>query len=215
MRKFEEDIQSLLDNTSDMAKLVADMMERAVTSMIDCDVDAAKTVIDDFTKVDRYDRSIEEEAIRILSLYQPTASDMRSSATVLKSITYLERIAKYSKNIAIATEYLSDKPSYQVVDCIAPMGEVAVRMVRLVTSGLYNRSVDGFDKIAEMDDYLDRNLRSGLKDIIDFITKNPDSADVCIYYISVLKYIERVGDHACKIAEKVTFMVTGKHTVIE
>lgn len=215
MRKFEEDIQSLLDNTSDMAKLVADMVERAVTSLTDCDVDVAKTVIDDFTKADHYDRSIEEEAIRVLSLYQPTASDMRSSATVLKSITYLERIAKYSKNIAIATEYLSDKPSYQVVDCIAPMGEVAVRMVRLVTSGLHNRSVDGFDKITEMDDYLDRNLRSGLKEIIDFITKNPDSADVCTYYISVLKYIERVGDHACKIAEKVTFMVTGKHTVIE
>lgn len=215
MRKFEEDIQSLLDNTSDMAELVADMMERSVTSLVDCDVDVAKDVIDDFVKADHYDRLIEEEAIRVLSLYQPTASDMRSSATVLKSITYLERIAKYSKNIAIATEYLSDKPSYPVIDSIAPMGEVAVRMVRLVTSGLHNRSVEGFDKITEMDDYLDRNLRSGLRDIIDFITKNPDSADVCTYYISVLKYIERVGDHACKIAEKVTFMVTGNHIIIE
>lgn len=215
MKKFEEDIQSLLDNTSDMADLVADMMERAVISLIDGNVDVATTVIDDFAKADRYDRMIEEEALRVLSIYQPTASDMRSSATVLKSITYLERIAKYSKNIAVATEYLSDKPSYPVIDCIAPMGEVAVRMVRLVTNGLHERSTEGFDKISEMDDYLDRNLRSGLKNIIGYITANPDSADVCTYYISVLKYIERIGDHACKIAEKVTFMVTGEHTVIE
>ena len=54
-----------------------------------------------------------------------------------------------------------------------------------------------------------------MKEIIDFITKCPESADVCTYYISVMKFIERIGDHACKIAEKVTFMVTGFHAIIE
>lgn len=215
MKKFEEDVQSLLDSTSDMAELTASMMERAVNAFTECDVDEVTSIIADFDKVDRYDRNIEESAIRVLSLYQPTASDMRSCATVLKSITYLERIAKYSRNIAVATEYLADKPSYPVLDCISPMGDVAVRMTRLVVKGLCNKSIEGFDKICEMDDYLDKGLRSGLKEIIDFITVNPKSADVCTYYISVLKYIERVGDHACKIAEKVTYMVTGKHTVIE
>ena len=92
---------------------------------------------------------------------------------------------------------------------IAPMGETAVRMVKTVINGFEEKSVDGFDKFQEMDDYLDRTMRDDLSKLVEFITANPDSADVCTYYISVLKYLERVGDHACKMAEKVNFMVTG------
>ena len=127
----------------------------------------------------------------------------------MKSITYLERIGKYGVNIAKATKYLSDKPMYEPVNMIAPMGETAVRMVKTVIKGFEEKSVDGFDKFQEMDDYLDRTMREDLAKLVEFITTNPDSADVCTYYISVLKYLERVGDHACKMAEKVNFMVTG------
>ncbi len=38
---------------------------------------------------------------------------------------------------------------------------------------------------------------------------------MCIYYISIIKFLERVGDHACKIAEKINFMVTGMRAHIE
>ena len=65
-----------------------------------------------------------------------------------------------------------------------------------------------------MDDYLDKTMRDDLYAIIEFINKNPGSADPCTYYISVLKFLERVGDHACKMAEKITFMVTGQRATI-
>ena len=51
-------------------------------------------------------------------------------------------------------------------------------------------------------------------EIVGFINSNENSADVCTYYISILKFLERVGDHACKMAEKINFMVTGMHVVI-
>ena len=214
MRRFEEDIQVLTEDTISMAKMVTDMIERSVHAICEGDVDVADGVIADFEKVDTYDNEIEEMAIRILTLYQPTAMDTRTVATVLKCITYLERIAKYSRNIAVATKYLSDKPSYEPVELIRPMGEAAVRMVRLSTKCFEERSVEGLDKISEMDDYLDKTMRDDLYAIIEFINKNPGSADPCTYYISVLKFLERVGDHACKMAEKITFMVTGQRATI-
>ena len=57
-------------------------------------------------------------------------------------------------------------------------------------------------------------MRRDLGAIVEFIDTHEGSADVCIYYISVLKFLERVGDHACKMAEKVCFMVTGKRATI-
>lgn len=215
MQRFIDDIDSLVNETVDMGNLACEMIEKSVQSIVDGNVELADEVIDDFARMDRYDHEIEDAAIRILTLYQPTAVDVRTIATVLKSITYLERIGKYSHNIAVATKYLSDRPMFEPVHLIQPVGEVAVRMVKLVTKAFEEKTVDDLDKISEMDDYLDRTMREDLMKIVEFINENDQSADVCTYYISVIKFLERVGDHACKMAEKVNFMVTGMRAHIE
>ncbi len=215
MQRFLDDIDALVNETVDMGNLACEMIERSVQAIVDGNVELAGEVIDDFARMDRYDVEIEDAAIRILTLYQPTASDTRTIATILKSITYLERIGKYSYNIATATKYLSEKPMFEPVHLIQPVGEVAVRMVKIVTKAFDEKTVEGLDKISEMDDFLDKTMREDLIKIVDFINENEQSADVCTYYISVIKYLERVGDHACKMAEKVNFMVTGMRARIE
>ena len=215
MQRFLDDIEALVSETVDMGNLACDMIEKSVQAIVDGNVELADEVIDDFARMDRYDVEIEDVAIRILTLYQPTASDTRTIATILKSITYLERIGKYSYNIATATKYLSEKPMFEPVHLIQPVGEVAVRMVKIVTKAFDEKTVEGLDKISEMDDFLDKTMREDLIKIVDFINENEQSADVCTYYISVIKYLERVGDHACKMAEKVNFMVTGMRARIE
>ena len=215
MQRFLDDIEALVSETVDMGNLACDMIEKSVQAIVDGNVELADEVIDDFARMDRYDVEIEDAAIRILTLYQPTASDTRTIATILKSITYLERIGKYSYNIATATKYLSEKPMFEPVHLIQPVGEVAVRMVKIVTKAFDEKTVEGLDKISEMDDFLDKTMREDLIKIVDFINENDQSADVCTYYISVIKYLERVGDHACKMAEKVNFMVTGMRARIE
>ena len=215
MQRFLDDIDALVNETVDMGNLACEMIERSVQAIVDGNVELAGEVIDDFARMDRYDVEIEDAAIRILTLYQPTASDTRTIATILKSITYLERIGKYSYNIATATKYLSEKPMFEPVHLIQPVGEVAVRMVKIVTKAFDEKTVEGLDKISEMDDFLDKTMREDLIKIVDFINENEQSADVCTYYISVIKYLERVGDHACKMAEKVNFMVTGLRARIE
>ena len=215
MQRFLDDIEALVNETVDMGNLACDMIEKSVQAIVDGNVELADEVIDDFARMDRYDVEIEDAAIRILTLYQPTASDTRTIATILKSITYLERIGKYSYNIATATKYLSEKPMFEPVHLIQPVGEVAVRMVKIVTKAFDEKTVEGLDKISEMDDFLDKTMREDLIKIVDFINENEQSADVCTYYISVIKYLERVGDHACKMAEKVNFMVTGMRARIE
>lgn len=215
MQRFLDDIEALVSETVDMGNLACDMIEKSVQAIVDGNVELADEVIDDFARMDRYDVEIEDAAIRILTLYQPTASDTRTIATILKSITYLERIGKYSYNIATATKYLSEKPMFEPVHLIQPVGEVAVRMVKIVTRAFDEKTVEGLDKISEMDDFLDKTMREDLIKIVDFINENEQSADVCTYYISVIKYLERVGDHACKMAEKVNFMVTGMRARIE
>ncbi len=214
MQRFVEDIDAMTAETVEMGRLAAKMIAMSIDAVTNNDLRKAEEVIGDFETMSRYDTEIEDMATRILTLYQPTAMDTRTIVAVLKSITYLERIGKYSKNIAIATEYLSGKESYPPLNLIRPMGDTVVKMVNIVTKGFEERSVDDFGSIVEMDDFLDETMRKSLIEIVGFINTNENSADVCTYYISILKFLERVGDHACKMAEKINFMVTGMHAVI-
>lgn len=96
MQRFEDDIDAVVAETCEMAKLSTEMLERAIQAVTDGDVDLADSIIADQAKIEKFDDEIEGAAIRILTLYQPTAVDTRTVATILKSITHLERIAKYS-----------------------------------------------------------------------------------------------------------------------
>lgn len=214
MQKFVDDIDAVIAETCEMAKLSTDMLERAIQAVTEGDVELADSIIRDQARIEKFDDEVEDAAIRILTLYQPTAVDTRTLATILKSITHLERIAKYSTNIATATKYLADKPTYEVVDLIRPMGELALNLVKRVVAGFDNRSIEGFKNIRDMDDRLDEAMQHDLDMIVDYINAHENATDVCIYYISILKFLERVGDHACKMAEKVCFMVTGRRATI-
>ena len=48
---------------------------------------------------------------------------------------------------------------FEPVHLIQPVGEVAVRMVKIVTKAFDEKTVEGLDKISEMDDFLDKTMR--------------------------------------------------------
>jgi phosphate transport system protein len=47
------------------------------------------------------------------------------------------------------------------------------------------------------------------------MTEEPEKIPICTNYVLVARYLERCGDHACKMAEKVHYMVTGERITIE
>ncbi len=214
MSRFTDEIDRIVDETCSMAKLSINMLERALQAISDRNVDIAKGIISHQDKIEKMDDDIEDSALRMLMIYQPTASDARVLATVLKTITHLERISKYSTNIATATVYLADKPVYEVANLINPIGETALNLVKTVSNGFETFSVNDFGNISETDDHLDEMMQKSITEIVEYIDTHENSADVCTYYISVLKFLERIGDHACKMAEKVCFMVTGMRATI-
>jgi len=215
MKKFEEEINTLIDDTIEMGELASVMIENSIKALSEGNTELAEYTSKKYTRISELDSLIEDDALRILMLYQPMALDMRVVATILKIITYLERIGKYSKNIANAAIFLSTTPSVYSMDGIPTMGEVAARMVKDAVLAFKNRDISKLYDYSERDSYLDRMRKEVLRENMIEIHENPSNVDACIYYISVSRYIERVGDHSCKIAEKVTYMVTGKHVEID
>ena len=47
-----------------------------------------------------------------------------------------------------------------------------------------------------------------------YLMEDPRTITRCMHYVMVARYLERCGDHACKIAEKVYYKVEGVHVEI-
>ncbi|MCL2607927.1 MAG: phosphate signaling complex protein PhoU [Methanomassiliicoccaceae archaeon] len=216
MNRLSSDIKKMTAAITEMGELAVEMLEKSVSSLINSDVEAAEEVrVTKYERIAFLESLIEDEALRILILYQPMASDMRLTAAALKLITYLERIGKYSKNIAKAAIYLKDRPTTYYMDDVYAMCDVAVEMVKGVVNAFATKDVSHLYNYEELDDKLDSYRRSVIDENVERMMNNSKSVEACTYYISIAKYLERVGDNACKIAEKIIYMVTGKRVEID
>ncbi|MCL1983839.1 MAG: phosphate signaling complex protein PhoU [Methanomassiliicoccaceae archaeon] len=215
MNRLTADMMSMTESITEMGELVAEMLEKSVAALVNSDTELANEVIGKYDKVAYLETLIEDETLRILILYQPMASDMRFTATALKMITYLERIGKYSRNIAKAAIYLRDRPTTYRMNEVYEMCDVAVEMVRGVITAFESRNIENLEKYHELDDKLDHYRVNVIEDNLKYMVDDPTSIEAYTYYISVAKYLERVGDNACKIAEKIIYMVSGKRMEID
>lgn len=213
--KMAEDLAAVRQATADMGAAAVSLTARAIRALQEDDEELAQTAADDYPRLAQMNTEIEVKAIRILLLYQPAAEDARMISTVLESISHMERIGKNAKSIAEIVLLLDDQIMIEPFPAIERMGNTAETMIRIAVDGFTRNSVEGFDRLRELDGILDVGRRDSYRDATEHIKQCPDSVDVYTQYLFVTRYLERMGDHACDMAEKVAFMVTGRHIEID
>ena len=98
--KFHTELQTLKQDTLEMAHLGGDMLRSAVDALIRQDPDLAESVFIKKNEIHRMEVRLEEECYRLIALYQPMAKDMRIIVCTLKVISASLRIGRYGKVIA-------------------------------------------------------------------------------------------------------------------
>ena len=61
------------------------------------------------------------------------------------------------------------------------------------------------------DDIIDDLFIKSREDVISLIRSNPEEVAGATDLLMIAKYFERIGDHACNIAEWGIFSITGEH----
>ena len=89
-------------------------------------------------------------------------------------------------------------------------------MVRDSVSAYVQKDLELARKVMDADDEVDDLFDLVKGDLIKFISDHKGSAgDEAIDLIMIVKYLERIGDHATNIAEWVEFSITGQHVIAE
>jgi len=211
VKEFHEGLDSLTKRVIEMGHLAEEMLHNSVISLRDLDVERAKKVLSQKSCIAEMDSEIEEEALRILTLFNPMASDMRKIATILKMITYLARIGRYGKDIANITLELSDQEHVKKLVSIPYMASEVESLIRDSLKAFEDETVETIQNFTERENNIDELRYSIFRECLTYMMEDSKTITRCTRYIMVSRYLERCGDHAVKMAEKIYYMVTGEH----
>jgi phosphate transport system protein len=193
----------LLEMSSTVEGLVRSAMDFALEG-----AGTAQDIVERDRVIDAEEVAIEEEAIELLALHQPMASDLRLLVTILKINSDLERVGDHAVNIAEAAERLRSTPQRPVIPPeLAEMSTIALGMLRDSLDALVHRNIEEAEDVRRRDDRVDRLHESVFRVMLTHMLEANISA--CLQVILMSRNLERVADLATNISEDIVFMVKG------
>lgn len=209
--KFDQDLERLNSELTEMGNLVESSIEAAVTALKAQDVELAGRVIAGDKEVNDMERAIEDLCLKLILRQQPVARDLRLISSALKMITDMERIGDQSADISEITIRLADQKYLKELVHIPQMADATIKMVRDSIDAFVKRDIELAKSVIYYDDIVD-DLFTVIKDeLISYIKAGIGSSEQAIDLMMIAKYFERIGDHAQNIAEWVYFAIAGDH----
>ena len=185
-------------------------VKQAVQALLTGDRKLAETVKCGDAQIDNMEIELEEECLKVLALHQPVATDLRFIVSILKINNDLERVADFAVNIA---ERAIDLSGVIKIDCpydIARMAELVEQMLKMALDSLVEKDTDLARKTINLDDEVDDLHKGNFAKVKEAIRNDPTYLDGLVYYLSISRYLERMGDLATNIAEDVVYQVDGE-----
>jgi phosphate transport system protein len=160
-------------------------------------------------------RELQEEvadlAIELIARYQPVATDLRFIRSCMEIAYGFFRFGRYSYDIVEVLESMGS-----VADCdksaVLEMAMITREMILLSVKSLQSRDKDTAGQLYKMDDKVDELYRKYLHDAIFPQTNLQKQISEPRCYVSallILRYLERISDHACYVGDSVYYIVTG------
>ena len=209
--RFDRQLVQLNDEMIEMGSMIEKAIQQAITALIKQDTDAARKIIVYDEDIDQQEKTIENLCLKLLLQQQPVARDLRVISSALKMITDMERIGDHASDISEMAILMADKPYIKKLEHIQEMAKEASVMLVNSIEAFVNKDVKQAHEVIIKDDVVDNLFETIKNELIAMIHKNPDVGDQAMDLLMVAKYLERIGDHACNIAEWVIFSITGEH----
>lgn len=210
-RHFLRDLEGLWADVLRLAAVVEEDLVRSVQALCDGSVDLAEEVRGRKRDVEDWEMTLERECVRVLALHQPVACDLRRVAAVLKINADLERLADFARHIAKRVGKLAEQPGgLPVPQPVENLATAALGQVRRGLDALTRADVALARRVIADDRGIDRSYRKVVAGLKRDIVEDPRRVDAWLLFISTARNLERIADHAARIAEVVVYLKEGE-----
>ncbi len=209
--KYDDELQDLSTELIKMGATAAQAIEKAMKAMKDSDKELAKEIIEGDRVINDMEKDIEHRCLRLILKQQPVARDLRKVSTAIKMVTDIERIGDAASDIAEITIHLDECEFQDIKNAVLNMAETAKNMVVSAIDAYVEENMILALNTIKQDDIVDECFLSIRRELSKRLIANEHEMDVIMDYLMIIKYLERVGDHAVNVCEWVQFYMTGVH----
>lgn len=157
------------------------------------------------------EKLIDDMAARIIALEAPVAGDLRLFITYIKVGSDFERISRHAERLARSGQTVGRGFLRDFLPRIREMVECSVAMLRSIAAAMEDPAYQGLQDIPALDDKVDAIYKELSVQVSARLRQDVSQMEDGMAFLMLLRYLERVGDHATNIAEWIHFAHTGRH----
>lgn len=203
-RMLDEGMQRINDTLTIMSELSVNTVNSAIKAYRQ-----GKKLVE----VDRWAKELKdlhekvgELSIELIARYQPLASDLRFIRSCMEISYGLFRLGRYAHDIVEVVDMFGDLSTCNNSE-IEIVADKTKEMNRASIIAFLNRDINLAKKVVGMDDFVDSKYREHISSIL----AEPEEELRCLVSRTlVLRYLERIADHAAYISELIIYMVSGR-----
>ncbi|HOJ96068.1 MAG TPA: phosphate signaling complex protein PhoU [Methanospirillum sp.] len=212
--KERSDLSQIHIDACDLGTYAIGMLRDSIDAFERADTQQAHDVCERKVELKKRFIAVEESMFRHLALYQPVARDMREIVASLRIIYNFERIGRMGYDIGDTIKTLSQCCGLADPEKLIIVGRKVLAMIEDAFDAFRDRDVAPIRNMRERDSEIDRLYCEVMRDLIRRMEQKRDDVPILARYIIIDRYLERLGDQACNIAEMTTYMVTGERVEI-
>ncbi len=210
-QEYEAELASVRNRLLDMGRHVDEVLDSAGRALATRDEQAGQIrIILGDQETDSMELEIDHQCLETLARRQPVADDLRLLTSAMKLVIELERIGDLGVSIAARVVELATEPELMPADDLVRMLTTAREMLAEALGALDTENFERATRAIAKDDVVDAYYTQIFNDVLSRMRESPDNIDRATRVQAISKYIERIGDHATNVAERVIFILTGE-----
>jgi phosphate transport system protein len=218
-KQFHTDLETTRSLFLQMGGLVEAMVHDAIEALISGDLRLVDLVREREREVNRLEVDIDERISLLIARNQPTAVDLRLLLSISKMLTDMERCGDEAEKIAkVARRLHESNARYTPVVELAHMAKCVGGMIRDSLDAFAREDPLHAARVVRNDKEVDKEWKASLRHIITYMIEDPRTITPSIDLIFIARALERIGDHAKNMSERVIYMVRGddvRHTGVK
>lgn len=211
MRKqFDQDLNRLKETLLMMAATAEQMIRDTTHMMVEWNIDLFTPVQASEDTMDKFQRDIDEETVRLIAVHTPVAGDLRLLLMVTRINAELEHIGDHTMDIGFYAKTLFKGPPLKPLIDLPRMADITMSMLRGSLDAFSAGSSDKALSVIAMDDKVDDLNDQIFRELMTYVLADPRTITRVLELVLIARAYERIADHAVNIAENVVYMVKGE-----
>jgi phosphate transport system protein len=211
-KRFDEDLVALKQEVLAMGGVTESMIYKTIKALVDRRPELIREVLEYEEKMDVFQRSIDNETVRLISVFTPVAGDLRTLLMITRINAELERCADLAVSNCYSYEnlkLLEEPPLKPLVD-LPRMASLTGQMLHRALDAFVNGSAEEALAVVAADDEVDQLNDQIFRELLTYMLSDPRSISRALGLILTARAFERIADHVVNIAEDIVYAVRGE-----